>query len=232
MDRAPGPPSSPPPAFAYKRGRELLQARALLRDGDGSDGGGSGGGSGSSGSRDQLANIAQHNEQRAEAMQLLHAGDNMGELHSDTLKSIFALLDSDHDGLLDDAEVEQALVALGVPPLPFLVQEIKSHVPAWVGDKVDFATFQRVMGMRLRSNPVQIRDIQEVFRIFQDKEFGEGCVTETSLRHIMGLKPALAASLTPDEIDEIFSELGIKRRDVIDYRQFMEDISSGFVGFV
>ena len=47
----------------------------------------------------------------------------------------------------------------------------------------------------------------------------------------MGLKPALASSLTPDEIDEIFGELGIKRRDVIDYRQFMEDISSGFVKF-
>ena len=177
----------------------------------------------------------ENNEQLNEAFQLLHAGDNMGELHKDTLKSIFALLDSDHDGLLDDAEVEQALVALGVPPLPFLIQEIKTHVPAWVaraGDKVDFATFHRVMAMRLKSNPVQMRDIQEVFRIFQDKEFGEGCVTETSLRHIMGLKPALASSLTPDEIDEIFAELGIKRRDVIDYRQFMEDISSGFVGFV
>jgi len=179
-----------------------------------------------------IASAAGKGAEMTEAMQLLHAGDNMGELHSDTLKSIFALLDSDHDGLLDDAEVEQALVALGVPPVEFLIQEIKSHVPAWIGDKVDFATFQRVMGMKLKSSPVQMKDIQEVFRIFQDKEFGEGCVTETSLRHIMGLKPDLAASLTPDEIDEIFSELGIKRRDIIDYRQFMQDISSGFIGFV
>lgn len=227
MNRAPGPPSSPPPAYAYKRGREILRSRLQQQQSQQSGDGDAGGSA-----KDQLVNVVQKNEQHTEAMQLLHAGDNMGELHSDTFKSIFALLDSDHDGLLDDAEVEQALVALGVPPVQFLVEEIKSHVPAWVKGKVDFETFQRVMSMRLQSNPVQMRDIQEVFRIFQDKEFGEGCVTETALRHIMGLKPALAASLTPDEIDEIFSELGIKRRDVIDYRQFMEDISSGFVGFV
>ena len=212
------------------RGHEILQARNEKAAATAAQGGGGGGGGAGDGTGNEL--VVKNTDQHTEAMQLLHAGDNMGELHTDTLKSIFALLDSDHDGKLDDAEVQQALIALGLPPLRALVDDIKSHVPAWIGaDKVDFQTFQRVTAMWLKSNPVLMSDIQEVFRIFKEQGITEGSVTETALRHIMGLKPALAASLTPDEIDEIFSELGIRRRDVVDYREFMQEISGGFVGF-
>mgnify|MGYP000639523712 CR=1 FL=1 len=220
MERIPGPPAVPPPAYAYKRGLEILQTRSNVQRGEEAP------------FNEQLAVATEEKEQLKEAMNLVHPGDTMGDLHKDTIKSIFAMLDSDHDGVLNDKEVQQALVALGLPPHKYLVAAIKSHVPARIGDKVDFDTFLRVVGQNLKANPVEMRDIQEVFRIFQDKEYGEHFVSETSLRHIMGLKPTVANALTPDEIDEIFRELGIKRRDIIDYRHFMKDISSGFIKFV
>ena len=95
----------------------------------------------------------------------------------------------------------------------------------------DFDTFRAVITDRLRSNPVKMSDIEELFASFEDKTHGD-IVSDAYLRHIMEVQTTNKTHLSDEEVDEIFGELGIKRKDPINYREFMKKISSGFVNFV
>ena len=147
-----------------------------------------------------------------------------------TLRTIFTLLDSDQDKLLDVDQLRTAIIAMGIPPAPRLIQDIVRNVPSRFKNKgVDFDTFKAVITDRLRSNPVKMSDIEELFKSFESGH--DGVVSDVSLRHIMEVQTTNKTNLTDDEVDEIFEELGIRRKDPINYRDFMNKISSGFVNF-
>jgi Ca2+-binding EF-hand superfamily protein len=147
-----------------------------------------------------------------------------------TLRTIFTLLDSDQDKLLDIDQLRTAIIAMGIPPAPRLIQDIVRNVPPRFKNRgVDFDTFKAVITDRLRSNPVKMSDIEELFKSFESGH--DGVVTDVSLRHIMEVETTNKTNLSDEEVDEIFEELGIRRKDPINYRDFMNKISSGFVNF-
>lgn len=75
-------------------------------------------------------------------------------------------------------------------------------------------------------------DINELFKIFESTD-GEGKITDVHLRHVMEVETTNKTNLSDDEVDEIFKELGlgINRKQTLDYRQFLKNISSGFINF-
>ena len=154
----------------------------------------------------------------------------LDEIHLATLQSIFTLLDKDQDKLLTVQEIRLAIVALGIPPSKKLIDEITSSVPSWTGNGVDFNTFKRVIVDRLKSNPVHLADIDELFGIFESTD-GKGIVTPAHLRHVMSVQTSNSTQLSDREVNEIFDELGIKSTPLY-YRKFLADISSGFVNFL
>ncbi len=154
----------------------------------------------------------------------------LDEIHLATLQSIFTLLDKDQDKLLSVQEIRLAIVALGIPPSKKLIDEITGSVPSWTGNGVDFNTFKRVIVDRLKSNPVHLADIDELFGLFEDTD-GKGIVTPAHLRHVMSVQTSNSTQLSDREVNEIFDELGIKSTPLY-YRKFLADISSGFVNFL
>lgn len=157
---------------------------------------------------------------------------DLAKIQVETLKVIFTLLDSDQDGLLDVKQLSTAIISMGIPPSPKLINDVLNNVPEKQrGLGVDFDTFRTVITDRMRRNPVKMSDIDELFRSFEDKTH-EGIVSDSYLRHIMEVKTTQKTHLSDDEVDEIFGELGIMRRDPINYREFMKKMSSGFVNFV
>lgn len=155
---------------------------------------------------------------------------SLDDIHVKTLQTIFTLLDSDQDTLLDVDQLRTAIIAMGIPPSQRLIQEILKQTPSWAGQAVDFNTFRTVITERLQSNPVHMADIDELFKVFADTD-GNGFITDHHLRHVMEVKTTNNTNLSDEEVDEIFKELHIKKRQNVDYRQFLSDISSGFVNF-
>lgn len=155
----------------------------------------------------------------------------LDEIHMKTLQTIFTLLDKDQDKLLTTHEVRLAIVALGIPPSKKLIDEIEGSVPSWAGKgKVDYNTFKRVIIDRLKSNPVHLSDVDELFKKFE-KTDGKGVVTPKHLRRIMSITTSNETQLTGTEIDEMFDELSISNAPLY-YRKFLADVSSGFVNFI
>ena len=156
----------------------------------------------------------------------------LDDVHIKTLETIFTLLDSNQDKLLDVDQLRTAIIAMGIPPAPRLIQQILSSVPAWAGNGVDFNTFKTVITERLKCNPVHMSDINELFKIFETTD-GKGKITDVHLRHVMEVETTNKTNLSDDEVDEIFKELGlgINRKQTLDYRQFLKNISSGFINF-
>lgn len=159
-----------------------------------------------------------------------HKAFELDEVHLKTLRTIFTLLDKDQDKLLNVQELRLAIVAMGIPPSKRLIDEISRSAPSWAGKGIDFGTFQRVIVDRLKSNPIHMADVDELFRLFEDSN-ERGAVTPGNLRHLMTrVKTSNSTQLSNHEVDEIFDELDIKDTPVY-YRRFLTDISSGFVNF-
>eukprot|EP00940_MAST-03C_sp_MAST-3C-sp2_P002155 g2155.t1 len=159
-----------------------------------------------------------------------HKAFELDEVHLKTLRTIFTLLDKDQDKLLNVQELRLAIVAMGIPPSKRLIDEITRSAPSWAGKGIDFGTFQRVIVDRLKSNPIHMADVDELFRLFEDSN-ERGAVTPGNLRHLMTrVKTSNSTQLSNHEVDEIFDELDIKDTPVY-YRRFLTDISSGFVNF-
>lgn len=119
---------------------------------------------------------------------------------------------------------------MGIPPAPRLIEDILKSVPPRFGGKgVDFDTLRDVVGERLRKNPIHMSDIDELFQNFEGSH--GGTISDVSMRHIMEVETMNKTNMSDDEVDEIFDELGIKRKDPIRYREFMKKISSGFINF-
>jgi len=155
----------------------------------------------------------------------------LDDVHVKTLQTIFTLLDSNQDKLLDTDQLQTAIIAMGIPPKQRLIKEIFKHVPAWAGKGVDFNTFKTVITDNLKSNPVHMADIDELFKIFEETD-GKGVITDSHLRHVMtSVFTTNKTNLSNDEVNEIFKELGITRNKSLYYRKFLADISSGFVNF-
>jgi len=159
-----------------------------------------------------------------------HKAFELDEVHLKTLRTIFTLLDKDQDKLLNVQELRLAIVAMGVPPSKRLVDEITRNVPSWAGNGIDFGTFKRVIVDRLKSNPIHMADVDELFKLF-DNSGEEGAVSPAQLRHLMtNVETSNSTQLSDNEVDEIFQELDINETPVY-YRRFLTDISSGFVNF-
>jgi len=155
----------------------------------------------------------------------------LDDVHVKTLQTIFTLLDSNQDKLLDTNQLQTDIIAMGIPPKDRLIKEIFKHVPAWAGNGVDFNTFKTVITDNLKSNPVHMADIDELFKIFESTD-GKGAITDAHLRHVMtSVHTTNKTNLSNDEVNEIFKELGITKNSTRYYRQFLADISSGFVNF-
>jgi Ca2+-binding EF-hand superfamily protein len=158
----------------------------------------------------------------------------LDEVHLKTLQTIFTLLDSDQDNMLDVDQLRTAIIAMGIPPSQRLIQEILRNVPdfkkAGGRGQVDFHTFKTVVTDRLKCNPVYMADIDELFKVFESTD-GEGYISDHHLRHVMEVKTTNNTNLSDEEVDEIFKELRIERRAEVDYREFLGKISSGFVNF-
>eukprot|EP00941_MAST-03F_sp_MAST-3F-sp1_P001468 g1468.t1 len=158
----------------------------------------------------------------------------LDEIHLKTLQTIFTLLDSDQDNMLDVDQLRTAIIAMGIPPSQRLIQEILRNVPdfkkAGGRGQVDFHTFKTVVTDRLKCNPVYMADIDELFKVFETSD-GAGFIADHHLRHLMEVKTTNNTNLTDEEVDEIFKELRIERRAEVDYREFLGKISSGFVNF-
>ena len=119
---------------------------------------------------------------------------------------------------------------MGIPPAPRLLQDIMNNVPErFEGKGVDFETLKTVVADRLRSNPIDMADIEELFTNFETTH--PGTISDVALRHIMEVETTNNTHLSDDEVDDIFDELGIRRKDPIRYREFMKKISSGFINF-
>lgn len=148
-------------------------------------------------------------------------------LHEETLKTIFHLLSNGRNKLLKRNELETAITALGIPPANYIIDEIMRHRAAWMGDSVDFPTVKRVLVSTLRKNPIRLADMHELFSLF-----GEGnTINESDLRHVMGVQTSTGQNLTDAEIDEVFKSLHILPHQQVDYRTFLENVSSGFFNF-
>eukprot|EP00940_MAST-03C_sp_MAST-3C-sp2_P002325 g2325.t1 len=159
------------------------------------------------------------------------SGFSISGVQEKTLRTIFTLLDSDQDNLLDVKQLRTAIISMGIPPAAKLIEDILKSVPERFGGRgVDFDTLRDVMSERLRCNPIKMRDIDELFRSFEGTH--NGTISDVSMRHIMGVETMNKTSLSDENIDEMFDELGIKRKDPIRYREFMKQISSGFMNFV
>lgn len=64
--------------------------------------------------------------------------------HVSTLKAIFAVLDEDQDGLLNDEQLYTAILCTGLNPGHSLMEEIKSSVPIWIRGGVDLNTVRDI----------------------------------------------------------------------------------------
>ena len=147
------------------------------------------------------------------------------------LNAIFTLLDEDGDGLLNTPQLERAIRACGVPPHPRLLKEIKSHVPSWIRKGTDFQTFFTVMVSRLRSNPVELSEIDDLMSHFATRGNRAGVVKGKDMRRVLQLKTKERTALRPDQVNAIFADLGIDDTSEVSVKEFVDEVSSGFVRF-
>lgn len=57
-------------------------------------------------------------------------------------------------------------------------------------------------------------------------------VSHEHMAHVLaGVSTTHRTQLTHDEVGGIMAELGIPRKDLIEYREFVKALSSGFVNF-
>lgn len=258
MSRAARPPSSPPPASKFKNRRADVASPGLVDRFEYKQGRRGIADTSELGLRDEnfrraidpgwrksreeiLKNKKKLREEKAAAAKAAAADPapkkkqefQLDAVHRRTLKTIFTLLDGDdQDKLLNKEQLRIAIISLGIPPSNRLIQEIIDHVPSWASTEggVDFDTFERVITDRLKCNPVHMADIDELFRVFELPE-EKGRIDEGHLRHLMQVKTTNNTNLSEDEVDMIFRELDYKVKQKVDYRLFLQQISSGFVNF-
>lgn len=145
------------------------------------------------------------------------------------LNAIFTLLDEDGDGLLDTPQLERAIKACGVPAHPRLLKEIKAHVPSWIRKGTDFQTFFTVMVSRLRSNPVELSEIDDLMSHFALRGSRNGVVPGKDLRRVLQLRTKERSGLRRDQVDAIFADLGIMDSSEVSVKEFIDEVSSGYV---
>ena len=148
------------------------------------------------------------------------------EVELQMLRGIFAVHDENKDGMINKAQLAEALVSLGFSPsekimTKFYLENAKSGKKSW---KIDLPTFLTAASKHLDSADDCAADVMYLFETF-DKT-NSGSVTAQVIRHL--LHEAVAPTrLSRQETDEFMAYAEVNRKGLrapVDYEQLVDKL--------
>jgi hypothetical protein len=150
--------------------------------------------------------------------------------HREVLSIVFAFLDTDGDGALDESQLKVALATFGIPPTFSLMASVME-----TEDKIDEKALVAILERYGREKPIDPEIFRDLFRFFElpssvAKPRLEGFVHADSLvRLFTEFRTVFDTQLDMDDFVTLLTSLNLSPTDVVHGPEFLKALTSGFL---
>lgn len=133
-------------------------------------------------------------------------------------KEAFNMIDQNHDGFIDEEDLQAMLASLGREPSDEYIEAMIKEAPG----PINFTMFLTLFGDKLvGTDPEDV--IRNAFSCFDEQ--GVGTIHENTLRDL--LTTVGARRFTNEEVDEMYCECPISQTGKFDYLEFTRILKHG-----
>lgn len=159
--------------------------------------------------------------------------------HIEILEAIFAFLDSNADGLLDEHETRVMLASMGLPPTVALLDTFNAEAGSSGSKGISCQQFRKALETHSRSHPVSLDAARDMMSFFDGHIDGvaaaatrptRGFTPTSGLRRLLvGFPTVFGTQISHLDYEQLMESFGISDGDIVDGPEFVRAMTSGFL---